>query len=755
MGEGWDALNEGQAGNTTRVAALALTLKDVPLTFRPDLDTLLTTPRETHGPLTLVSYGPLLSSGAIGWLPWSEEEICALGYPAFSLRPTQALSLLDTATSLARRYAIPGFQAADANPSGLPVLCEVANGILRKGELVSIPYLTTTGVKGWAVEATLDSAAQAVARSIYPSRPPAPDPKPAAWDEITAATGGTLLFKDQLTALLHSLNISLLDSPKVGRALMGQSTDETASAKSRFAEVVGLEAGTAESLWNSLSAHAKLLVERDGAAAWGRIAFQLVAIKAGHPVAFLAAALSTVTDRAQIITLAEEARRLGVRQEAPDVNRSEANPTLQRDGEGWAVLWGLKMLPGWQGQVAERFLSARPGSGFTSLREIALVAVDAGLSTSHLETLVRSGACDSLGTLGAPIRDHAAMLAALPATLEWARATRRSAGQLDLFASPVPEPPVEEDLQDENVRQEPGNMQSPRRRYLRRLWEQENIGVAFTEAAELDSLIAALEKSGGLRSRLITTAQVGADHLDTSIYLVGILCSIRMVEGVTPGGQEPLAIGRLEDAEGSIELIAFPPNYKRHAELWTESNLVVVTARVVSHDDGEIYLLCEHMAPFQAGSGEEAMTLTIKAPRQTKSAAKGDMQITQPPTPAVSVPVRPSPQPVAASSVPQPLPRQASQPSASPGEPATYSLVISIPPAGDDHAVIDSMIALNTLLSQNPGPDSVTLRVQYSAETGKWTSARLPAGVRFSHPLENSIRRLLGDDALAVIKLLA
>jgi hypothetical protein len=269
----------------------------------------------------------------------------------------------------------------------------------------------------------------------------------------------------------------------------------------------------------------------------------------------------------------------------------------------------------------------------------------------------------------------------------------------------------------------------------------------------MDSLSSALEKSGDLRSRLISTAHVANDHMGTSIYLVGILCSIRMVESGKAGEPETLAVGHLEDAEGSIELVAFPPNYKRHAELWAESNLVVVTARVSSHDDGEIYLLCEHMAPFQAGSGEEAMTLTIKPTRQMKSATKREPS-GQPPTPAVSVPLRPVPQAVGASSAPQQIPSSAPHPAAvSTDEPATYSLVISIPPAGDDHTVIDSMIALNALLSKNPGPDSVTLRVQYNPETGKWTSARLPMGVRFSPSLENAIRRLLGDDALAVIRL--
>ena len=339
--------------------------------------------------------------------------------------------------------------------------------------------------------------------------------------------------------------------------------------------------------------------------------------------------------------------------------------------------------------------------------------------------------------------------------LEWARATRLSAGQLDLFSAAPLEPPVEEDLQD---LPESGSRiaDSPRQRYLRRLWEEANVGVAFTQAVEMETLEAALEKSGDLRSRLLTTAQIGEQHVGASISLVGILCSIHTLEGA-PGDGEPLAYGRLEDAHGSIELVAFPPNYKRHSDLWTGSDQVIVTASVARHDDGEIYLLSEHIAPFQAGASEEAMTLTIKAPRQIKSAPGGSSS-TPVPSEATPVPTRPAPPaqaPAIASSPGRPQPGPLRQQVALSNEPARYSLIISLPPADDDREVIDSMIALNSLLASHPGPDSVTIRVQYSPETGRWTSARLSGGVRFSPALEQSIRRLLGDDALAIIKLAA
>jgi DNA polymerase III alpha subunit len=750
--EGWDALSpdKEQDMGSRRLASLALAIKSAPLIFVPDPDTLLATPRQTQGTTNLASLGPILA-GSIEWMPWTEEELSALNYPAFALRPTQPLAALDASLALARRYPVPGFQADEVDLQALPAPDENVIAILHKGELVGIPYLAPAAAKGWSGEATLDSAAQLAARSLHPKRPPVPDPKPEGWDEITAATGGSLLFRNQLTAVLTLLGISREAMAEMMRAMLLSAAEESEAGIVTFIEFTGLEADAARSLWNALREDVKLMVARDAAAAWGRTALWLAALKAAHPAALLAGALSAVTARADVARLAGEARRLGIKIEQPDINRSEARPLLQRDGDVWFILWGLNHLPGWQASLTARFLATRPAAGFASLREVALAAVGVGVSLSNLETLIRSGACDALGTLGASIRDRDTILEVLPAMLEWARATRSGAGQLDLFSAPTPEPPVEEDLQDFS-HSEFTIPRSPRQRYLRKLWEEANVGVAFTRAAEMDGLVVALEKSGDLRSRLLTTAQIGEQHVGESISLVGILSAIQTVEGGEPGDGERLAYGRLEDTEGSIELVAFPPNYKRHAELWAESSQVIVTARVSRHDDGEIYLLSEHIAPFQVGASEEAMTLTIRARRQSKS----DKEPATAPSEAPPVPARPTaPAAISASIQARPQPGPLRPQPAVPGEPATYSLIISLPPADDDHELIDSMIALNNLLNSHPGPDSVTIRVQYSPETGKWTSARLPGGVRFSAALEQSIRRLLGEDALAVIKLAA
>src|SRR5207237_10619365 len=146
----------------------------------------------------------------------------------------------------------------------------------------------------------------------------------------------------------------------------------------------------------------------------------------------------------------------------------------------------------------------------------------------------------------------------------------------------------------------------------RRAGEEPNLGAGVTDAAEMEALRRAIGDSGGLRSRLITTRAIGPANVGQSLYLVGLLHGIRQVEDPNKGGQG-MAVALVQDLEGEIELAAFPPNYRRHQELWTENNMVIVTARACSHPDGDgIYLLCEHLAAYQAGEQEEELELDIK-----------------------------------------------------------------------------------------------------------------------------------------------
>jgi DNA polymerase III alpha subunit len=396
------------------------------------------------------------------------------------------------------------------------------------------------------------------------------------------------------------------------------------------------------------------------------------------------------------------------------------------------------MLPGWQVGAAAQFVRSRPPGGFNTLTEIALAAAGAGLTTGQVTTLAMAGGFDSIGGRA---RYREAVVEILPALMEWASGVR-SDTQADLFSTPQADPPDESPTFEEAP-------PTPRTLHLRRTWEERALGAGLTASEDIDALREAMRESGGLSARLTSLDPVGVGLVGESVRVVGLLCAIRLLRPAAAGG--PMAVALLESEEGSVELLAFPPGYKRHAALWTEGNMLVVTARVSAHPDGEIYLLCEHLAPFRAEEHDETLTVTVKAPRR----AKTDGTLTPIPAPA------PAPEPVgaaahsAAPAIASVSVREAvaapynAGASAQPG----YSLIISIPASADDHVVIDSMISLNNLLSGYPGHDIVTIRVPYSADSRRWTSARLPWGVAYTQQLDARIRRLLGDEALAVIRL--
>lgn len=777
MLHGWDAL-AGDEGSPA--AKIAYSLQGAPLSFKPDADMLLVG-AEGELPPAWLPVLHLEGACAGGWVPWSEETVARLGLPALTLRPSASLELLDRALQLAAQYPVPGIAAEELQLSAFPHLALEAAASILKGEVLGIPYFSPAAVKGWKGAIDSDGAAAIVARSLTHGKPGSA-PNLDIWAENTAGTAGILLYRDQFDTIVQACaGIASYESARLRRAMLSRDAEVVESARSSFVESCGahdLDEETAGALWQELSASSAGLHSRSAATAWGRLAAWVAHLKAMHPAAFMAALLGVNSEgmHLSVSLLADEARRLGVTIKPPNIDYSLPTPTLERDGPAWALLWGLALLPGWSKAGAERFVAARPKGGFAGVADFVLAAYDAQLNVEQLECLVRSGACDNLGKQK---RSREALLEALPGWIQWAEIERNhvaATGQMDLFSqatAPLPTPPDE--------RTTLGTELSPRERYLLRTWEKEKLGLGFTDAAEIEGLNKALEDSGHLRARLLTSAQLGEEHIGKSIYMVGLLTSIAVIAPRATGnghkkGEDSatMATAWIEDTEGTMELVAFPPSYKRHADLWIESSLITITARVSKHGDGALYLLCEHMAAFH-GVVEEA-EMSVKVKPTNKKAPPVETTPAKPPrleTIVAGVPkahtngvangvsngsytggitasaAAPSPQGASPTMTNTP----SNTPGNTPGEPANYRLSITLPVTNDDRADIDRMIALKEVLAEHPGSDIVLLRIPYNPETGALTTAQLPRGVAYSTLLEAQVVRLLGPDAMKVGKM--
>lgn len=725
-------LSEGR-GSSAEAGQLALLLKGSPLRVKSD-------PSETVIFGRNSSLPTILTRGSIPWLAWSCAEACEMGLPVLSLPHSSALAVLNSALTLAHEHPEDGFDPSEVNLQQAPTLSESAQAMLKKGELSGVPYLSAKALKGWKGDFTLDNLAALVALSSYTKeRPKAPEGV-AAWTDHTDDAGGSLLYFDQFAAIAHdAAGVSPEDAIALRLAMLTPGTDPEGEHRASFMAgclKLGLEADAAARLYSAMSSAAPGLLSRSLAYAHARLAMWTLRFKAGHPAAFIAAWLKQASQSGgakAVSVVAEEARRLGVVLLPPDVARSKVNPTLERTEEGGspAVRCGLAQLPGWTPEKAQGFVTARQSAGVESLAGVLNACKQAGLSVAQLSSLLASGACDSLAR-------RESLLAALPMLVEWQSSEGQEFPQLPDAADP-----------------------GPRTRYTMRAWEEDNLGTGFTGAAEMENLKRMLNAAGDLRSRLLTSAQVGPGLVGQSVCVVGLLCDIGLLDRPAESGRvgeenDKLAVGNIEDLDGSIELLAFPSNYKRYQELWVESNPVIVTARVAatngtSGEAASIYLLCEQLAPFGGGEEEEIFTVKVRASRRADMVplAAPEVSDSNGGSNKPSVPIPPA-HSGKAETVEQ---ADGSASTTTSTETPGYHLVITLPISDDDHADIDRMIALNRLLRSRPGPDTVTLRIPYSPESGAVTSAQLPRGVRYSPRLEDEVRELLGPDTLALIKL--
>src|SRR4030081_3185652 len=116
-------------------------------------------------------------------------------------------------------------------------------------------------------------------------------------------------------------------------------------------------------------------------------------MKANYPVEFLAASMTL--DMSNTDKLAEfrgEAQRLGIKVEAPSINRSGA----AFDVEGNTIHYALAALKGVGALAVDAIVEARGGRSFTDLSEFASRVNPRAVNKRVLESLAAAGAFDAV-----------------------------------------------------------------------------------------------------------------------------------------------------------------------------------------------------------------------------------------------------------------------------------------------------------------------------------------------------------------------
>ncbi|HUP33325.1 MAG TPA: error-prone DNA polymerase [Gaiellaceae bacterium] len=210
-------------------------------------------------------------------------------------------------------------------------------------------------------------------------------------------THGVVVFQDQVLEVAIALaGFTIGEAEGLRRAMSRKRSEEAIEAfRLRFVEGAarnGVDAETADRVYDKLAAFSGFGFPKSHAAAFGLLAYQSAWLRHHYPAEFLCALLN-----AQPMgfyppsSLVRDAQRRGVEVRPPDVNLSGVRCIWE---EG-AVRMGLQYVKSVGEDDAEAVVAEREARG--EFRGVGDLARRLPLDARELEALLRSGACDRWG----------------------------------------------------------------------------------------------------------------------------------------------------------------------------------------------------------------------------------------------------------------------------------------------------------------------------------------------------------------------
>jgi DNA polymerase-3 subunit alpha len=426
-------------------------------------------------------------------------------------------------------------------------------------------------------------------------------PHPAL-EKILEETYGVIVYQDQVLFIVREFAGYSLGQADIFRKAMGKKIPEVMQKEKvnfiRGAEKLGYSEEVASTIFALIEPFAGYAFNKAHSVSYALIAYQTAYLKANYPSEYMTAFLMGNAGVLDKISLAiNECRRLGISVLPPDVNKSQAQFSIEDNGnkEKPAIRFGLASIKN-VGNGVESLIREREKNGpFKSVEDLCRRLDQQSANRRVLESLIKAGALDSLG-------DRGALLASLDRLISLAIAEQKlkASGQstmFDLFghATPVPMPSLELSA----------GQSSPKERLA---WERELMGVYLSEhpfaqyARKIDSQTVTL------------CGQITPELEGQNVSLVGMVASLREI---FTREHKPFCSAMVEDLEASVEVMVWPRVYENTRDLWQEGNVLQIEGKVKVKEE-RVQVTCDSAGYFKPAesSGGKAVGLVRAVPVQ-------------------------------------------------------------------------------------------------------------------------------------------
>jgi len=403
-------------------------------------------------------------------------------------------------------------------------------------------------------------------------------------EPILKSTYGIILYQEQTMQIVSALAGFDMGQADLLRKAIGKKISEIMEEqRQRFVDGcaqndIGPQIAT--QIFDLIDYFSGYGFNRSHSAAYAMISYRTAYLKANFPVQFMAAMLTSEqgnTDK--IMEYVNESSSMGIKVLPPDINLSDISFTVTPDSH---IRFGLMAVKNVGVAALENIIALRGEKRFENIFDFCERVDSRSVNKKVIESLIKVGAMDSFDLKRAQM---AAMLDRLLAK----SAKKHDDSQIMLFAMP----------KDESV---PDIEEWPSSQILG--FEKSLLGIYIT-GHPLDAYAGIL--------KYVKRDRVGDFYRGYREGDVTICALIEKVRGITTKRKnERMAILRVEDASGSLDVFVFPRLFEETAYLLQEKAAIVLRGKLEIKEK-QPKILAERIVPMdKAMSAFKEVRIRVK-----------------------------------------------------------------------------------------------------------------------------------------------
>jgi len=412
--------------------------------------------------------------------------------------------------------------------------------------------------------------------------------------EILQETYGVMVYQEQIMLIANRLaGMPMSHALSLMKAIGKKKKDVIDSYYDEFIEGAQknqVNLTRAEEIFRLINYFGGYGFNKSHSTAYATISFQTAYLKAHYPVEFMAALLtSEINDTDKVAFLIDECRRMGIEILPPDINKSNADFTV----EGKSIRFGLSAIKGVGTRAIESVIEARKEFGqFKDIYDFC-ENIDLRLANKAvIEGLVKAGAFDSTGY------NRATLFSAIDRALKLGSQTQRdrSAGQLTFFASS-------------------GSADGPGSSAIQKIeeWPESKLLSAEKEAVGFYISSHPLAQYKDVMNTFSTISTSGIDETPDGreITIGGIIANVkrRYVRNGASAGQR-MASFLLEDLSGKADCVVFPQTFEKFAGSLRKDAIVFVRGKISRRRESPS-IIVDEVIPLEKASEKLTESVTV------------------------------------------------------------------------------------------------------------------------------------------------